>query len=86
MAWMEETYAKNSYMEIEEGHMPEEEYEFACDTEILRLLGIPEETGTKVNIQYLTDEGVKEETMTPVSRDLTVSAEALLRMRMWKAS
>lgn len=64
MAWMEETYAKNSYMEIEEGHMPEEEYEFACDTEILRLLGIPEETGTKVNIQYLTDEGVKEETMT----------------------
>ena len=64
MAWMEETYAKNSYMEIEEGHMPEEEYEFACDTEILRLLGIPEETGTKVNIQYLADEGVKEETMT----------------------
>ena len=55
---------KNSYMEIEEGHMPEEEYEFACDTEILRLLGIPEETGTKVNIQYLTDEGVKEEPMT----------------------
>ena len=64
MAWMEATYAKNSYMEIEEGHMPEEEYEFACDTEILRLLGIPEETGTKVNIQYLTDEGVKEEPMT----------------------
>lgn len=64
MAWMEETYAKNSYMEIEEGHMPEEEYEFACDTEILRLLGIPEETETKVNLQYLTDEGVKEETMT----------------------
>lgn len=63
MAWMEATYAKNSYMEIEEGHMPEEEYEFACDTEILRLLGIPEETGTKVNIQYLTDEGVKEEPM-----------------------
>lgn len=64
MAWMEETYAKNSFMEVTEGRMPQEEYEFACDTEVLRLLDVPAEIGSEVTWQCLTDEGVKEETMT----------------------
>ena len=60
LAWMDENYAEYSYMEIEEGHMPQEQYDIACDTEVLRLLGVPAELGSRITIQYITDEGVQE--------------------------
>lgn len=60
LAWMDETFAEYSYMEIEEGHMPQEQYDIACDTEVLRLLGVPAELGSRITIQYITDEGVQE--------------------------
>lgn len=64
LTWMEETYARECYMEIKEGHMPEDEYDIACDTEVLRMLGVPQELGSPITVQYITDQGVVEETFT----------------------
>ncbi len=59
MAWMDETHASLNYIDLTEGHMPQEEYEAALDTEVLRLLGAEPRLGTKISIQYITDSGVK---------------------------
>ncbi len=64
LAWMEEACARGCYMEIEEGHMPREEYDIACDTEVLRLLGVSRKLGAQIPVQYHTDQGVVEETFT----------------------
>lgn len=61
LSWMDETYATNSFMEIEKGHMPEKEHEIACDTEVLRLLGVPEKLGSQVVISYQLEDGTKKE-------------------------
>ncbi len=50
--WVDETMAANSFMELAEGHYPKKEDELACDTEVLRLLGLPQETGSTFVLQY----------------------------------
>lgn len=51
--WVDETSAKYSFMELEEGRYPQKDNEIACDTEILRLLGLPAETGSTFVMQYM---------------------------------
>lgn len=64
MSWMDESHAELSYIDLTEGQMPSKEYETACDTEVLRLLGIEPELGAEVPVQYITDSGVEEAVLT----------------------
>ncbi len=50
--WVDETSMQYSFMELAKGHYPQAEDEIACDTEVLRLLGLPEQTGTSFVLQY----------------------------------
>lgn len=50
--WVDETSMQYSFMELAKGHYPQAENEIACDTEVLRLLGLPEQTGTSFVLQY----------------------------------
>ncbi len=56
IGWVDEATAKNSFMELEDGHYPEKENEIVCDSEILALLGLPYETGSTFNLRYSTGE------------------------------
>lgn len=62
--WVDETSAKYSYMELTAGHYPQAEDEIACDTEVLRLLGLPIRTGTTFSLQYTAGTAVLEKQMT----------------------
>ena len=62
--WVDETVAKNSFMELEEGHYPEEENEIACDAYVLELLGLPYKTGTTFTLKYIAEEDILEKEMT----------------------
>ncbi len=62
--WVDETSAKYSFMELEEGHYPQAENEIACDTEVLRLLGLPKQTGVTFTLQYTAGTKQLEKQMT----------------------
>lgn len=62
--WVDETSAKYSFMELEEGRYPQKDDEVACDTEILRLLGLPAETGITFVMQYMAGNVELERQMT----------------------
>ena len=62
--WVDETTAKNSFMELTEGHYPKKENEIACDTEILKLLGVSPKPGSTVTLQYSIGEEKLEKKMT----------------------
>lgn len=64
VGWADETVAKNSFMELEEGHYPEKEDEIACDFEVLALLGLPDETGSVFTLQYTAGDKILEKQMT----------------------
>lgn len=64
VGWMSKAAAENSFMNLEKGHYPEKDNEIACDTVVLDLLGLPEETGTSFTLEYETIEGKKEAQMT----------------------
>lgn len=64
VTWMDETYAKGCYSMPKIGHLPEKENEIACDTEVLKLLGLPEELGSEFTLKYEMDEEVLEKKMT----------------------
>lgn len=64
VGWVDETVAENSFMKLEEGHFPENENEIACDSEVLRLLGLPYATGSKIPLQYTAGEEILEKEMT----------------------
>ena len=62
--WVDETSAKYSFMELEQGRYPKEDDELACDTEVLRLLGLPCELGSRFVMQYTAGDTVYEKQMT----------------------
>lgn len=62
--WADETLAEGCFMKLEEGHYPQREDEIACDSEVLRLLGIPYRTGESFVMQYTAGEKVLEKKMT----------------------
>lgn len=64
VGWIEETAAKYHYIELEQGKYPEKENELAIDTEVLRLLGLPEETGSKFTLKYNVGNYTLEKEMT----------------------
>lgn len=53
VSYVDDTYAKHSYVELEEGSLPKEgTREAAIDTHILELLGVKPEIGTSVTLTY----------------------------------
>lgn len=64
IGWVDETAAKESFMGLEKGHYPQKEDEIACDSEVLRLLGLPYETGSTFLLQYTAGEELLEKEMT----------------------
>lgn len=62
--WVDETTAKNSFMELTEGRYPRKENEIACDTEVLKLLGVSPKTGNTLTLQYSEDGKTIEKEMT----------------------
>lgn len=52
VSWFSENYAINCYSMPETGRLPEAANEVACDTNVLRLLGIPAELGSIVTLEY----------------------------------
>lgn len=62
--WVDQTNAKNSFMELEKGHYPKKENELACDSEVLRLLGLPYQTGSTFTLQYTAGGNTMEKQMT----------------------
>ena len=53
IGWMDTVVTENSFMHLEAGHAPENINEIACDTEVLRLLGLPEDAiGRSFVLQY----------------------------------
>ena len=63
ISFMDDNTAKWTYIELEEGHMPEAKNEVIMDTEALRLLGYKPVIGEKIDltfsINYSTDENSK---------------------------
>ena len=64
IGWLDRTNVENSFMDLEKGHYPEKDNEIACDSVVLELLGLPNETGTSFTLEYETREGIKEAEMT----------------------
>lgn len=64
IGWLDRTNVENSFMDLEKGHYPEKDNEIACDSVVLELLGLPNETGTSFTLEYETMEGIKEAEMT----------------------
>lgn len=64
VGWADETVTENSFMKLEEGHYPEKDNEVACDSEVLKLLGLPYETGTTFTLAYSAGGPVMEKEMT----------------------
>lgn len=58
VGWVSETVAENSFMKLEKGVYPAKENELACDSEVLRLLGLPEEIGTVFTLEYRVEDQV----------------------------
>lgn len=60
VSYMDDVYAEYSFCGIEEGNAPQGEWEIACDTKVLELLGIPPRVGAKVpltiTLGYATDQ------------------------------
>lgn len=48
----DEIVAKNSFSFPTTGTMPQNEYELATDTKVLKLLGVPQELGQQVTLEY----------------------------------
>lgn len=64
IGWVDQAMMENSFMYLEKGYYPEREDEIACDSEILRLLGLPDETGCVFTLEYTAGEEVLERQMT----------------------
>lgn len=62
--WTDETSSEYSFRKLEEGHYPKAEDEVACDTEVLRLLGLPCKTGSTFVMQYTAGNTMLEKQMT----------------------
>ena len=64
VGWVDETAAKNSFMNLEKGHYPEKENEIACDSEVLGSLGLPYDVGSTFTLQYTAGNHTLEKEMT----------------------
>jgi len=53
IGWADPVLMENSFMQLQAGHYPEKSDEIACDTEVLRLLGLPDDAlGSTFVLQY----------------------------------
>lgn len=53
VGWVDTVIMENSFMQLQVGHYPEKADEIACDTEVLRLLGLPENAlGSTFVLEY----------------------------------
>lgn len=64
LMWTDENYADNTYKTLIKGNLPKKENEVACDTEVIRKLGISDKVGTKFVLKYEIDGKIAEEEMT----------------------
>lgn len=64
IGWMDQAMMDNSFMHLEKGYYPEREDEIACDSEVLRLLGLPNETGYTFTLEYTAGEEILKRQMT----------------------
>lgn len=65
IGWMDAVIIENSFMHLAAGHSPEKINEIACDTEVLRLLGLPEDAiGQSFVLQYTAGTKRMEKEMT----------------------
>lgn len=64
LIWMNQNYADNTYKKLTKGSLPKSENEIACDTEVLRKLGVSEKTGAKIRLRYEIGGEVREKSMT----------------------
>ena len=65
IGWMDAVIIENSFMHLAAGHSPEKINEIACDTEVLRLLGLPEDAiGHSFVLQYTAGTKRMEKEMT----------------------
>ncbi|SCJ79710.1 acidobacterial duplicated orphan permease [uncultured Eubacterium sp.] len=64
LIWGEENYAQNTYKNLTQGQLPQKENEAACDTEVIRKLGIPAKIGSKFVLKYEINGEVAEKEMT----------------------
>ena len=46
IGWSEDQVAENMFMNLEQGQYPQEEDQVACDSQVLKLLGVPCEIGS----------------------------------------
>ncbi len=65
VGWVDTVIMENSFMQLQAGHYPEKADEIACDTEVLRLLGLPEDTlGSTFVLEYTAGDVFMEKKMT----------------------
>ena len=64
IGWSEDQVAENMFMNLEQGQYPQEEDQVACDSQVLKLLGVPCEIGSTFTLKYQDGNGVQEKEMT----------------------
>lgn len=84
--YSEEKAARWGFCNPEEGRLPEAEDEIACDTAVLKALGIPAQLGQKVELTVNIDGQLQEDTFTLCGfweSDPIVPAHEILVSRVW---
>ncbi len=65
VGWADTAIMENSFMQLQSGRYPEKTDEIACDTEVLRLLGLPgDTTGSTFVLEYTAGNTVMKKEMT----------------------
>lgn len=65
VGWVDTAIMENSFMQLQSGRYPEKVDEIACDTEVLRLLGLPGNTiGSTFVLEYTAGNTVMKKEMT----------------------
>ena len=84
--YSEEKAARWGFCEPEEGRMPEAEDEIACDTAVLKVLGVPAKLGEKVELTVNIDGRLQKDTFTLCGfweSDPIIPAHEILVSRIW---
>ncbi|MDE6941338.1 MAG: FtsX-like permease family protein, partial [Lachnospiraceae bacterium] len=65
VGWVDAVMMENSFMQLQTGHYPETADEIACDTEVLRMLGLPDDIlGSTFVLEYTAGDAFKKKEMT----------------------
>ncbi len=65
VGWVDAVMMENSFMQLQTGHYPETADEIACDTEVLRLLGLPDDIlGSTFVLEYTAGDALMKKEMT----------------------